>query len=82
MKNKVFLILFLTLAVIVMILSFVYMFTDWMIPGLLPFSQALLMIPIVLTWNRTQQKSRWIPALFAVAALLNVIAGIMQLVMK
>ena len=79
MKNEVFRILFLLLAAMVMILSVVYLFTEWMIPGLLPFCQAALMIPMILIWRRTQQ-NRWISVLFMVAAVLNVIAGILQIV--
>ena len=81
MKNKIMLFLFLALASAVMILNFVYLFSGWMIPGLLPFCQAVLMVPMALTWSRTQTKHKWIPALFALAAVLNVIAGIMQIVM-
>jgi len=79
MKNRLLLFLVLTLAAVVMVLSLVYIFTDWMIPGLLPFCQAVLMIPMYKLWK--DKKPRWIGIMFVVAAVLNVIAGIMQIVL-
>ena len=68
-----------SLATLVLVFSTIYLLTGWMIPGLLPFAQAALMIPMFLLW-RKQTHHRWIGTLFAVAAVLNVIAGIMQIV--
>jgi len=65
------------LAVVVLVLSLVYLFTEWMIPGLLPICQALLMIPMFMLWKDREPK--WISILFVVAGVLNVIAAIMQI---
>lgn len=77
MKNKIFIVLFLTLALLVMLLSFVYLVSGWMVPGLLPFCQAALVVPMYKLWKGKEPK--WIGLLFIVAAVLNVIAGIMQI---
>lgn len=80
MKDKVFIVLFLTLAFLVILLSFVYLVSGWMVPGLLPFCQAVLAIPMYKFWKSKEPK--WIGILFFIAAVLNVIAGIMQILMQ
>ena len=82
MKNKkdiLLTVIILLLAVVVIVSTMIYLFTDKMIPGLQPFAQAALMVPMILIWKRTQ-KNQWISLLFVIAAILNVIAGIMQIV--
>lgn len=82
MKNKkdcLLTVIIVLLAAVVVVSTLVYLFTDKMIPGLQPFAQAALMVPMILLWKRTQN-NQWISLLFVVAAVLNVIAGIMQIV--
>lgn len=82
MKNKKDILLsavLLLLAAVVIVSTLVYLLTDKMIPGLQPFAQAAMMLPMILLWKRTQ-KNQWISILFVFAAVLNVIAGIMQIV--
>ena len=82
MKNKkdiLLTVIMLLLAAVVIVSTLVYLLTDKMIPGLQPFAQAALMVPMILVWKRTQN-NQWISFLFVIAAVLNVIAGIMQIV--
>lgn len=66
------------LSLVVLVSSIVYLITGKMIPGLMPLSQAALMVPMYLLWKNREPK--WIGILFIVACALNIIAGIAQIV--
>lgn len=66
------------LAIVVLVATVVYLITGKMIPGLMPLSQAALMVPMYLLWKNREPK--WIRILFIVACILNIIAGIAQIV--
>ena len=76
-KEKIFAIVMIALAVVVLVSTTVYLITDKMIPGLMPLSQAALMIPMFLLWRNREPK--WISYLFILAGILNLIAGVMQI---
>ena len=66
------------LAIVVLVSTVVYLITSKMIPGLMPLSQAALMVPMYLLWKNREPK--WIRILFIVACILNIIAGVAQIV--
>ena len=66
------------LAIVVLVATVVYLITGKMIPGLMPLSQAALMVPMYLLWKTREPK--WIRILFIVACILNIIAGVAQIV--
>ena len=66
------------LAIVVLVSTVVYLITSKMIPGLMPLSQAALMVPMYLLWKNREPK--WIHILFIAACVLNIIAGIAQIV--
>ena len=66
------------LSLVVLVSSIVYLITGKMIPGLMPLSQAALMVPMYLLWKNREPK--WIRILFIVACILNIIAGVAQIV--
>ena len=66
------------LALVVLVSTVVYLITGNYIPGLMPLSQAALMVPMYFLWK--SREPRWISYLFLVAGVLNVIAGILQIV--
>lgn len=66
------------LALVVLVSTVVYLITGNYIPGLMPLSQAALMVPMYSLWK--SREPRWISYLFLVAGVLNVIAGILQIV--
>lgn len=76
-KEKILAIVMTALAVVVLVSTVAYLITDKMIPGLMPFSQAALMIPMFLLWRNREPK--WISYLFILAGILNLIAGVMQI---
>ena len=77
-KEKILSISMVVLALVVLVSTVVYLITDKMIPGLMPFSQAALMVPMYTLWKNREPK--WIGILFLVAGVLNLIAGVMQIV--
>lgn len=77
-KEKILAIVMTALAVVVLVSTVAYLITDKMIPGLMPFSQAALMVPMFLLWKNREPK--WISYLFILAGILNLIAGVMQIV--
>ena len=77
-KEKILSISMVVLALVVMVSTVAYLITDKMIPGLMPFSQAALMVPTYILWKNREPK--WIGILFLVACVLNLIAGVMQIV--
>lgn len=76
-KEKILAIVMTALAVVVLVSTVAYLITDKMIPGLMPLSQAALMIPMFLLWRNREPK--WIRYLFILAGILNLIAGVMQI---
>ena len=66
------------LAIVVLVSTVVYLITSKMIPGLMPLSQAALMVPMYLLWKNREPK--WIRILFIAACVLNIIARIAQIV--
>ena len=76
-KEKILAIVMTVLAVVVLVSTVAYLITDKMIPGLMPLSQAALMIPMFLLWRNREPK--WISYLFILAGILNFIAGVMQI---
>ena len=76
-KEKILAIVMTALAVVVLVSTVAYLITDKMIPGLMPLSQAALMIPMFLLWRNREPK--WISYLFILAGILNLIAGVMQI---
>ena len=66
------------LSIVVLVSSIVYLITGKMIPGLMPLSQAALMVPTYLLWKNREPK--WIRILFIAACVLNIFAGIAQIV--
>lgn len=76
-KEKILAIVMTALAVVVLVSTVAYLITDKMIPGLMPFSQAALMIPMFLLLRNREPK--WISYLFILAGILNLIAGVMQI---
>ena len=67
----------LVLTAVVLISVGVYLITGEMVPGLMPLSQAALMVPMYSLWQSREPK--WIGILFIIAGILNLIAGIMQI---
>ena len=65
------------LSIVVLVSSVVYLFTGNMIPGLMPLSQAALMVPMYILWKN--REPTWISILFIVACALNIMAGIAQI---
>ena len=76
-KEKILAIVMTALAVVVLVSTVAYLITDKMIPGLMPLSQAALMIPMFLLWRNREPK--WISYLFILAGILNLIAVVMQI---
>ena len=76
-KEKILSVVIIILALVVLISTVVYLITDKAIPGLMPLSQAALMIPMFLLWRNREPK--WISYLFILAGILNLIAGVMQI---
>ena len=76
-KEKILAIVMTVLAVVVLVSTVAYLITDKMIPGLMPLSQAALMIPMFLLWRNREPK--WISYLFILAGILNLIAVVMQI---
>lgn len=76
-KEKIIAIVMTVLAVVVLVSTVAYLITDKMIPGLMPLSQAALMVPMFLLWRKREPK--WISYLFILAGILNLIAGVMQI---
>lgn len=66
------------LALIVLAASIVYLLTGKMVPGLIPLSSALLMLPMLILWGRKQENGKLYAILFLSASILNLIAGILQ----
>ena len=66
------------LSIVVLVSSIVYLITGKMIPGLMPLSQAAMMVPMYLLWKNREPK--WIRILFIAACVLNIFAGIAQIV--
>lgn len=77
-KERLLSAVMLLLLTVVLVSTIVYLVTGNMIPGLMPLSQAWLMIPMYSLWKNRELK--WISILFIVAFVLNVIAGIAQIV--
>jgi hypothetical protein len=63
------------LALTVSTASIVYLFTELMIPGLIPLASAGMLVPI---WQQ-QRKHKVVSILLIVSFVLNIIAGIMQI---
>lgn len=76
-KEKILAIVMTVLAVVALVSTVAYLITDKMIPGLMPLSQAALMVPMFLLWRNREPK--WISYLFILAGTLNLIAGVMQI---
>ena len=76
-KEKIIAIVMTVLAVVVLVSTVAYLITDKMIPGLMPLSQAALMVPMFLLWRNREPK--WISYLFILAGILNLIAVVMQI---
>lgn len=76
-KEKIIAIVMTVLAVVVLVSTVAYLITDKMIPGLMPLSQAALMVPMFLLWRKREPK--WISYLFILAGILNLIAVVMQI---
>ena len=76
-KEKILAIVMTALAVVVLVSTVAYLITDKMIPGLMPLSQAALMVPMFLLWRKREPK--WISYLFILAGILNLISAVMQI---
>ena len=76
-KEKIIAIVMTVLAVVVLVSTVAYLITDKMIPGLMPLSQAALMVPMFLLWRNREPK--WISYLFILAGILNLISAVMQI---
>lgn len=76
-KEKILSISMVVLALVVLVSTAVYLITDQMIPGLMPMSQAALMVPMYILWRNREPKC--ISYLFILAGILNLIAGVMQI---
>ena len=76
-KEKIIAIVMTVLAVVVLVSTVAYLITDKMIPGLMPLSQAALMVPMFLLWSKRAPK--WLSYQFILAGILNLIAGVMQI---
>lgn len=77
-KNKMYLIVTLALSVIVITLSIVYLVTGKMIPGVNCFCTATL----VLIMAFSKKYGKFSQVLFGIAAVLNIIVGILQIMGK
>ena len=77
-REKILSISMVVLALVVLVSTVVYLITDKMIPGLMPLSQAALMVPMYSLWKNREPK--WISYLFILAGILNLIAGVMQII--
>ena len=64
------------LAMTVLAATIIYLFTDKMIPGLIPLCTAVMMVPM---WHQ-QKQNKTVTVLCLTAAVLNVIAGVMQII--
>lgn len=77
-KDRLLSVVMILLALVVLVSTIVYLFTGNYIPGLMPLSQAALMVPMYSLWRN--REPRWISFLFLIAGVLNVLAGIMQII--
>ena len=78
-KDRLLSAVMLPLLTVVLVSSVVYLVTGNMVPGLMPLSQAGLMIPMYILWKNREPK--WISILYIVACVLNIIAGIAQILL-
>jgi len=79
-KDKFITVVIITLSIILILASSIYLITEKMIPGLIPLLTAVLMIPMIALWGNRPDKGKLYAILFATAAVLNMIAGIMQII--
>lgn len=74
-KNTMLAVIEIVLGLAVSIASVIYIFTEAMIPGLIPLGTALLMVPL---WLQ-QREHKAVAILLTVAFVLNMLAGIIQI---
>lgn len=65
-------------SILIMGVSLLYLITGFMVPGLIPLGSAILMVPLLLFY-RKRENGKMYAVLFLSAAVLNLIAGVMQL---
>ena len=75
--NKVVALAVILLGIVVMAASIIYLATDNMIPGLIPFCSAILTILMMILWRKNEHGKVY-AIIFLVASVLNLIAGILQ----
>ena len=75
--NKVVALAVILLGVLVMAASIIYLTTDAMIPGFIPFCSAILTILMMILWRKNEHGHIY-AIIFLVASVLNLIAGILQ----
>ncbi|MFZ2537490.1 MAG: hypothetical protein WAX04_01135 [Oscillospiraceae bacterium] len=85
MKEKALNVVGIVAAIVAMVSSMIYLFTQKMIPGLSPLALAVLMG--ILLWNykkknktQTIKNYKIVSILFLVACVLNFVSGIIQIV--
>lgn len=78
MKNKKDIVLSI-LVVIIIAASIIYLISGQMIPGFIPLLQSLLMILMIVNWRKRRDNGILYASIFAIAAVLNLIAAIMQI---
>lgn len=79
-KDLVLTVVVIFLALAVTAASIVYLVTEKMVPGLIPLLSAVLMVPMILVTRKQPTGGKLTMILFIAAAILNLIAGIMQIV--
>ena len=75
--NKLVALSVILLGIVVMAASIIYLATDNMIPGLIPFCSAILTILMMILWRKNEHGKVY-AIIFLVASVLNLIAGILQ----
>lgn len=77
--NDIFLkCLVILLSIIVLAASIIYLMTDKIVPGFIPLCSSALIIPMVVIF-RKQENGRMYSIIFLAGSILNLIAGIMQI---
>ena len=77
-RDKLLAVLVILLGVVLIAATLLYLFTDRMIPGLIPICSAVLMIPMMQLW-RGKENGTLYSILFLSAGVLNLIAAILQI---
>ena len=68
------------ISVVIVLAIILQILLDISIPGLIPFATALLFVPMLISYFRSNKKDTFLLVVFLSAFLLNVAGGILQLI--